>query len=163
MSGGFDAGLRLAGSVPRDMIAVAFGKPVRFLCVAAPAYLQKRRRAEDPDDLKRHRCIGHRVPNGKLYRWEFERAAQSITLDAPASVILDDEDLMVEAAVKGLGVAYVLAAGRRRALKAGNLREILAPWLQYAEGMAVYYPGHRKVPPALRAFLDVVREVGKGR
>jgi transposase-like protein len=24
---------------------------------------------------------------------------------------------------------------------------------------AVYYPGHRAVPPALRAFLDVVREV----
>jgi DNA-binding transcriptional LysR family regulator len=163
VSGGFDAGVRLAGSIPRDMIAVPFGQPQRFLCVASPGYLKRAGIPKTPDDLKRHRCIGHRLPGGKLYRWEFERAGQALTLDAPASVVLDDEDLMVDAAVKGLGIAYVLSPAAAPALKLRQLREVLTPWLQYAEGVAVYYPGHRKVPPALRAFLDVVREVGKGR
>ena len=113
--------------------------------------------------MKHHRCIGHRLPGGKLYRWEFERAGQSLTIDAPAAIVLDDEDLMVDAAVKGLGIAYVLSPAAARALKTRQLREVLSPWLQYAEGVAVYYPGHRAVPPALRAFLDVVREASKGR
>jgi DNA-binding transcriptional LysR family regulator len=163
VQGGFDAGVRLMGSIPRDMIAVPLSRPLRFLCVASPAYLKRAGTPKTPDELKHHRCIGHRLPGGKLYRWEFERAGQAITIDAPAAVVLDDEDLMVDAAVEGLGIAYVLAPAAEAALKAKRLREVLAPWLQYAEGVALYYPGHRKVPPALRAFLDVVREVGKGR
>jgi DNA-binding transcriptional LysR family regulator len=163
VSGGFDAGVRLAGSVPRDMIAVPLRNPLRFICVASPAYLKRAGMPKTPDELSRHRCIGHRMPSGKLYRWEFERAGQALTLDTPPALVLDDEDLMVDAAVQGLGIAYVLAPAAEAALKEKKLREILSPWLQYAEGVAVYYPGHRKVPPALRAFLDVVREVGKGR
>jgi DNA-binding transcriptional LysR family regulator len=163
VSGGFDAGVRLIGSVPKDMIAVPLGEPQRFLCVAAPKYLKRTGVPKTPDDLKNHRCIGHRLPGGKLYRWEFERAGQALTIDAPASVVLDDEDLMVDAAVKGLGIAYVLSSAAVAPLKAGKLREVLSHWLQFAEVPAVYYPGHRAVPPALRAFLDVVREMGRGR
>ena len=163
VSGGFDAGVRLAGSVPRDMITVLLTGPLRFMCVASPAYLDRAGIPKTPDDLKRHRCIGHRLPGGKLYRWEFARAGQALTIDAAGPVVLDDEDLMVEAAVKGLGIAYVLSTAAAPALKAKQLREVLAAWMQVAEGVAVYYPGHRKVPPALRAFLDVVREVGRGR
>jgi DNA-binding transcriptional LysR family regulator len=163
VSGGFDAGVRLAGSIPRDMIAVPLTAPLRFLCVASPAYLVRAGVPKTPDDLRRHRCIGHRLPGGKLYRWEFARAGQALTIDAAGSVVLDDEDLMVDAAVKGLGIAYAASPAAAAALKARQLREVLSAWMQEAEAIAVYYPGHRAVPPALRAFLDVVREVGKVR
>ncbi|WP_454715383.1 LysR family transcriptional regulator [Caulobacter segnis] len=158
---GFDAGVRLAGSIPRDMIAVPIGPPLRFVCVASPAYLERAGTPTTPDDLVHHRCIGHRLPSGRLYRWEFERAGQAMTVDVSGSVTLDDETLMVDAAARGLGVAYVIASAAQAALAAGQLREVLAPWLQFAEPAAVYYPGHRAVPPALRAFLDVVRETGR--
>lgn len=162
VSGGFDAGVRLTGSIPRDMIAVPFGQPVRFVCVASPAYLKRAGEPKTPDELARHRCIGHRLPGGKLYRWEFERAGQAMTVDAPAALILDDEELMVDAALRGLGIAYVVDIAALAALKAGRLRPVLSAWMPAAERVAVYYPGHRAVPPALRAFLDVVREIGKG-
>lgn len=158
---GFDAGVRLAGSIPRDMIAVPIGPPLRFVCVASPAYLERAGTPTTPDELADHRCIGHRLPSGRLYRWEFERAGQALSVDVTGPVVLDDEELMVEAAVRGLGVAYVIASTAQAALAAGQLREVLAPWLQFAEPAAVYYPGHRAVPPALRAFLDVVRETGR--
>lgn len=163
VSGGFDAGVRLAGSIQRDMIAVPLAGPMRFMCVASPEYLDRAGVPKTPDDLKQHRCIGHRLPSGKLYRWEFERAGQVLTIDAAGSVVLDDEDLMAEAAAKGLGIAYVASLAATAALKAGALREVLSAWMQAAEAVAVYYPGHRAVPPALRAFLDVVRETGKVR
>jgi DNA-binding transcriptional LysR family regulator len=157
---GFDAGVRLADSIPRDMITVSLGGPMRFICVASPAYLDRAGIPKTPDELRHHRCIGHRLPSGKLYRWEFERAGRALTIDVTGSVILDDEELMVDAAINGLGIAYVVGAAAAPALTAGHLREVLPAWMPAAETLAVYYPGHRAVPPALRAFLDAVRESG---
>lgn len=163
VAGGFDAGVRLVDSIPRDMIAVPLTRPLRFMCVASPAYLDRAGVPAAPDDLRAHRCIGHRLPSGRLYRWEFERDGQAMTVETTGSLILDDEDLMVDAAVEGLGVAYVAEPAAAAALAAGQVREVLSPWLRATEAAAVYYPGHRAAPLALRAFLDVVREVGKAR
>lgn len=160
VSEGFDAGVRLASMIPRDMVAVPLVKDFRYMCVASPAYLGQAGVPTTPDDLRQHRCIGHRLPSGKLYRWEFERGGAALTMDAPASVVLDDEELMIDAAVEGLGVAYAPALAAARALAAGRLRQVLADWTQAAEDVAVYYPSRRAAPPALRAFLEVAREVG---
>jgi DNA-binding transcriptional LysR family regulator len=159
VSGGFDAGVRLVGSIPKDMIAVPLASPVGFICVASPAYLDRAGEPATPDDLQYHRCIGHRMPSGRLYRWEFERAGQELTIDATGPVVLDDEDLMVGAAMQGLGIAYVANWAAEAALAEGRLRTVLSAWMHGSEAVAVYYPGHRAVPPALRAFLDVVRDV----
>lgn len=158
VAGGFDAGLRLGDTIPRDMIAVRFGRPVGFICVASPAYLKQAGMPKTPDDLMRHRCIRHRLPGGRLYRWEFERGKQALVIDPPGPVILDDDRLMAEAAIQGLGIAYVADAAAADALKAKQLRQVLPDWMPAAETLAVYYPGHRAVPPALRAFLDVIRD-----
>lgn len=160
VAAGFDAGVRLADSIPRDMIAVTLGQDLRFTCVASPEYLARWGVPKTPEDLRHHRCIGHRMPSGKLYRWEFERAGRSLVVDTSGAVILDDEELMVDAAVRGLGIAYVIAPAAAAALGAGELRPVLAGWMSPPERMAIYYPGHRAVPPALRAFLDVARNVG---
>lgn len=157
VAAGFDAGMRLADSIPKDMIAVPLAGPVSFICVASPAYLERFGEPGTPDELKRHRCIGHRVPGGKLYRWEFERAGQALTVETGGPVILDDEELMVDAAIKGLGIAYVASLAAKAALAEGRLRRVLAAWTPASERIAIYYPGHRAVPPALRAFLDVVK------
>ncbi len=68
---------------------------------------------------------------------------------------------MVEAAIEGLGVAYVADWAAEGALSDGRLRRVLTAWTPAPEGVAVYYPGHRAVPPALRAFLDVVKDLRK--
>ncbi|GAA4249442.1 LysR family transcriptional regulator [Azospirillum formosense] len=157
VSGGFDAGVRLIESIPKDMIAVPFPAPIGFVCVASPAYLGRAGEPTTPDDLQRHRCIGHRLPGGRLYRWEFERAGQELTVDTNGPLVLDDEELMVDAAARGLGIAYVVSWAAEAALADGRLRTVLPAWMHKPERAAVYYPGHRAVPPALRAFLDVVK------
>jgi DNA-binding transcriptional LysR family regulator len=159
VASGFDAGLRQVGFIPRDMIAVTLARPMGFVCVASPNYLEQHGEPEMPDDLGRHRCIGHRLPNGKLYRWEFEQAGHELTIDVNGPVVLDDEELMVDAAIQGLGIAYVATWAAEAAIAKGWLREVLTAWMHEPEEVAVYYPGHRAVPPALRAFLDVVKNI----
>ena len=161
VSAGFDAGVRLAGSIHKDMVAVPLGAAISFICIASPAYLERFGEPGSPEELESHRCIGHRMPSGKLYRWEFERAGQELTIEVGGPVILDDEELMVEAAINDLGIAYVASPAAETALVEGRLRQILTAWAPAPEGVAVYYPGHRAVPPALRAFLDVIKTLQK--
>ena len=134
VSGGFDAGVRLIGSIPKDMVAVPFASPIHFVCVASPAYLDRPGEPKTPEDLQHHRCIGHRMPSGRLYRWEFERAGQELTINANGPVVLDDEDLMVQAAAQGLGIAYVSNWAAEVAIAKGRVRRSCPPgWTRQRE------------------------------
>lgn len=159
---GFDAGVRLAEAVPQDMIAVRFGGDVRFVTVASPAYLAHWTVPATPDDLRQHRCIRQRLPSGKRYSWEFSRHGDEIVVDVPGALTLDDSDLMVEAAASGLGVAYVPESFAKAAIDSGRVIFVLADWCPPIPGLALYYPGHRHVPFALRAFIDVLKEANRG-
>ena len=158
VASGFDAGVRLAESVPPDMIAVPFGGDVRFVAVASPFYLATHGRPETPDALSGHACIRLRLPGGTLYRWEFAHRGQELRVDVPGSLTLNDADLMVEAAMEGLGIAYVADTAVRPALAAGRLVTVLDEWCPAGPGLCLYYPGHRHVPNGLRAFIDLIRQ-----
>ncbi|WP_458094183.1 LysR family transcriptional regulator [Roseomonas sp. WA12] len=157
---GFDAGIRLAESVPQDMIAVRFGGETRFLAVASPAYLATRLAPRTPDDLRDHPCIRIRMPSGKPYRWEFERQGQEMAVEVQGPLTLDHVELMTEAARDGLGIAYVPEASASPLLRSGALVTVLEDWCPRFPGLCLYYPGHRHVPPGLRAFIDVLKELG---
>jgi DNA-binding transcriptional LysR family regulator len=59
---GFDAGVRLAEAVPRDMIAMPLGPHTRHVVVGAPSYFANRPRPIAPGDLMNHECIRTRFP-----------------------------------------------------------------------------------------------------
>src|ERR1700754_1361298 len=60
VSEGFDAGVRLAESVPQAMVAVPLSREMKFLAVASPAYLRAHGEPQTPDDLAKHRCVRFR-------------------------------------------------------------------------------------------------------
>jgi DNA-binding transcriptional LysR family regulator len=159
---GFDAGFRLGEEVPRDMIAVRFGGASRMLAVASPSYLAERDRPRTPNDLLAHRCIRTRTPNGRSCKWEFERHGQAVAVDVPGSLILNRSELMTEAAIRGLGIAFVPELVARHHLEAGVLTSLLEDWCPPYPGVFLYYPGHRHVPSGLRAFIDVLKAFPEG-
>jgi len=155
---GFDAGVRFRESVPQDMIEVPCGGLTRFVAVAAPEYLKNAKPIQTPDDLSRHRCIRHRMPSGRLYRWEFQRRGEEIVVDVPGPITLDNIAMMIEAAEAGIGVAYIPFEAARKGLSAKRLETILDDWCPEIEGLCLYYPGHRHVPAGLKAFIEVLRQ-----
>lgn len=156
---GFDAGIRLAESVPKDMVAVRLGADMRFIAVASPAYLAAHPAPKVPDDLARHQCIRQRLPSGKRYRWEFKKRQHEVAVDVPGALTLDNNHLMVEAAAAGLGIAYVPEPYARSALGDGSLVMVLADWSPAIGGLRLYFPNGRRVSPTLRAFIEMVRGV----
>ncbi|MFB9124047.1 LysR family transcriptional regulator [Paraburkholderia dipogonis] len=155
---GFDAGIRLAETVPQDMIAVPFGDKQRFAVVGSPAYFAQRKAPRTPADLLAHRCIRTRMPSGAIYQWEFERRGETVRIDGKGALTLDEPGLMLEAARAGLGVTYLTEWNVAADLQAGMLVRVLEDWTPPLDGLCLYYPGRRHAPAGLRALIDMIRE-----
>lgn len=160
---GFDAGIRLIEDVPKDMVAIALSGPLRFITVASPGYLAGRPKIMHPQDLMQHICLRQRLPGGKRYHWEYQQHEQQFALDVPGSLTLDSSALMVEAAVAGLGVAYVPERYARQWLDTQRLVTLLDDWTIASQGIALYFPQHRHMSVALRLFIDTVKAVMRDR
>ena len=155
---GFDAGFRTEDTVPGDMVAIPFGPRIRFAVVGSPEYVAKHGRPRTPADLARHACIRARMPAGHIYRWEFERQGESLAVDVNGPLTLDEPQLMLEAAVAGLGLTYLAEFHVAEAMAAGRLERVLEAWTPPFDRLCLYYPGRRHVPAPLRALIDLIRE-----
>jgi DNA-binding transcriptional LysR family regulator len=158
---GFDVGIRTTDTVPGDMIAVPFGPLRRHAVVASPMYFAQNAPPLTPGDLLAHRCIRARLASGTIYRWEFERGGEALSIDVPGSLTLDDPTLMVEAALGGAGIIHVAHWSVAADIAAGRLVPVLEDWTPPLSGLCLYYPGRRHVPAGLRALVDLVREIGR--
>jgi len=155
---GFDAGVRLAGSIPRDMVAVPCSGDVRFIIVGSRKYLRERGVPQTPADLMHHECIRYRMSNGAIYRWELSRSGEEIAVDVKGRLTLDDDGAVVAAALGGAGLAYVSAWNVDDVLRTGRLVQVLGDWTPPEPGVCLYYPAHRHAPASLRALVALVRE-----
>jgi DNA-binding transcriptional LysR family regulator len=121
VAGGYDAGIRLGESVENDMIAVRVSAHERMAVVGAPSYFAQHGRPRTPADLSAHKCIRFRFTgSGGLYRWEFERDGREIEIDPAGPLIINDNDLMIEAAKRGIGLAFVFRSSVSEDLDAGR-------------------------------------------
>ncbi|WP_081060562.1 LysR family transcriptional regulator [Burkholderia territorii] len=158
---GFDAGIRVHDDVPRDMIAVRFGPDMRFAAVASPDYLARHPSPKSPQDLEHHQCIRFRFESGALYRWDLAFRGKSASLDVDGPLTLSNQNLMVEAALAGIGIGWVLEDLVSEYLEAGRLIRLLPEWSQPFPGLCLYYPANRHPPTALRLFVQAVRDWAK--
>lgn len=155
---GFDAGIGPRDRAPADMIAVRVMGPMNIAVVGAPTYFARRPPPRTPEDLARHSCVQYRrAAEGDVFVWPFERNRKSRQISVAGQVMVNDPDLAVRAAVDGLGIAYTLDALAEPFMRSGQLVRVLEDWSPSFEGMYLYYPGHRQVPAALRALIDMIR------
>lgn len=157
VAGGFDAGIRFDENLPAEMIAVRIGEPLRMAAVASPEYLTLRGVPKTPEDLAGHACFRLRWPSGAFYHWELEKGddVRRVAVDGP--LIVDDAQLLTDAAVDGAGIAFVAEPSVREELESGALVRLLEDWCPPFPGYSIYYPSRRQVSPALRAFIDWMR------
>jgi DNA-binding transcriptional LysR family regulator len=157
---GFDAGIGPRDWAAADMIAVRVMGPMRVAVVGAPGYFARRRPPRTPDDLARHSCIQYRrAVDGAMFEWPFERDDKSRQISVDGRIMVNDTDLAIRAALDGLGIAYAVEALADPFLRSGQLVRVLEEWSPSFEGFFLYYPGHRQVPVALPALIDMLRTV----
>jgi DNA-binding transcriptional LysR family regulator len=155
---GFDGGLRHLDDVPRDMIAIPAGPAMEFAVVAAPVYFTNRPKPHTPDDLLHHDCIKSRLGSGAIYRWEFKHNGLASSLEVPGKLVLDEINLLLDAARAGIGIANLPLSAVQHDIAAGTLVRVLADWAPVFSRLAFYYPSRKHVSAGLRAFITLLRE-----
>lgn len=154
----FDAGVRLGDQIARDMVAVRIGPDWRMVVVGAPDYFAVQGKPETPTDLHQHRCINMRLPtHGGVYPWEFSRDDQQIRIRVEGQLIFNNLNARVEAAIAGLGLAYVPEDCVSEAVATGTLVKVLDAWCEPFSGYHLYYPSRKQHTAAFARLLDAVR------
>jgi len=154
---GFDAGIRFGERLSQDMVAVHIRPRLRFAVVGSPDYLRSRAVPMLPGDLREHACIRYRYPSGAIYNWQFERNGEAVDVEVDGPVTIDDQELMVEAALQGCGLAYVWDNRVLAHLASGALIRCLADWCAFDDGLCLYYPSRRYLSAGLRAVIDMLK------
>ncbi|SOC91780.1 DNA-binding transcriptional regulator, LysR family [Rhizobium sp. AN5] len=158
---GFDLGVRVAGLVPSDMIAVSLGRPQRHAVVGSPDYFAQHPKPAVPPDLLNHRCIRVRLPDGSLFRWRFEKDDEPVQIDVRGPITLDEAGLVRTSVLEGTGLGYTMEEEVLSEIRAGRLVRVLEDWTPPYPGLCLYYPGRRNLSAGVKAFLDLARELSR--
>ncbi|HWS69332.1 MAG TPA: LysR family transcriptional regulator [Steroidobacteraceae bacterium] len=155
---GYDAGVRLGEQIARDMIAQRIGPDLRRVVVGCAAYLADHGIPREPQDLTHHRCCNIRLPTSSgLYAWEFERDGHRVNVHVDGPFVLNDQHLLIDAALHGAGLAIVMEDMVAPFIADGRLVQVLKDWSPPFSGYHLYYPNRRHHSPAFAAFLEELR------
>lgn len=156
---GFDAGIRYGGTVPEDMIAQRLSPDIRWVAAASASYLERFGAPQTPHQLQHHRCIGIRLGNDQLYRWEFERDGETVTVATPGPLTVDESHAAIGFGLRGVGILYGAEPVLRPHLDSGALVLVLEDWSSMGSGFHIYYSGRRQLPTGLRLLIELIREI----
>lgn len=157
---GRDAGIRLVEAIDKDMVHVRLSPPDRVVVAAAPSYLKRRGVPQKPQDLLQHDCIGMRfTPSGEPWAWELERGKKTWRVPVRGPVTTNDFELMRLLAVSGAGLLCALESSIAEDLSRRRLTVVLDPYAPAVPGLFLYFPSRAQVSPALKAFVEVAREL----
>ncbi|QXH97460.1 LysR family transcriptional regulator [Pseudomonas ogarae] len=158
---GFDAGVRLGPQVAKDMIALRIGPDMRMAVVGSPAYFARHAKPVIPDDLTTHNCINLRMPtHGGLYVWEFEKNGQELKVRVEGQLVFNTIAMRLEAALQGLGLAFMPEDLVQDAVAQGRLIRVLEDWCEPFSGYHLYYPSRRQSSPAFTLLREALRYEG---
>jgi len=157
VASGFDAGIHLGESIQRDMVAVRVSRDQRLAVVGSRDYFAAHPKPKSPHDLLRHRCINLRGGSARPYRWEFEKNGEAVVVDVSGPLIFDDADLMIRAAMDGLGLTFSFEEYVAPQIATGTLVRVLEDWCAPFAGYFLYHPSRRQQSPALSALIETLR------
>ena len=158
VAGRYDAGVRLGEQVDKDMIAVPIGPDLVRSVVAAPAYFEGRPKPVTPRDLTEHACINLRLPtHGGFFIWDFRKDDQDLNVRVHGRVAFNTVATIRQAALDGMGLAYIPHDMVEAALQDGRLVHVLADWCPPRPGYHLYYPSRRQPSPAFALVVDALR------
>jgi len=158
---GLDAGVRSGEQVARGMIAVRIAPDMRMAVVGSPSYFKNRSEPKKPQDLIGHNCITLRLPtHGGLYAWEFEKGGRELKVRVEGQVTFNTTAQMLNAALVGLGLAYVPEGMAQPYLSRGHLKRVLEDWCLPYPGYHLWYPSRRQSSAAFALLVDALRHRG---
>jgi len=155
---GFDAGIRQGERLHRDMVAVRVTPDIRPAVIGSPEYFAQHGRPSTPQELTGHSGINYRwAKSGALFQWAFEGPDGPVLLSVEGAITVNDTDIILSAALQGVGLAYLAEDYVASHLESGKLERVMDDWCKPLSGCFLYYPSGRYMTSALRALIDFIK------
>ncbi len=155
---GFDAAIRGGDLADSSLTARSLGA-LRARHYAAPSYLQGRPMPDSPRDLAQHDVLLY--TGGPRTTWVFE-GPERLVVPVSGRYTINNHTLLLDAAVRGLGIARIFPFLAAASIAAGSLVEVLPAWTAPPARLHVLTLGASRRTAALEAFLRVLFEVTRG-
>lgn len=149
---GYDLVVRIVDQPAQNLVARKLA-PVTRRMVATPDYFARYGVPLTPADLEQHNCLTYTYFNPQD-PWRLRGPEGDISVRATGSLRVNDDDVLAEAVLSGLGLALLPTFIIGEALQAGRLRSVLAGYIPVERHIYAVYLANRHVPAKIRAFID---------
>jgi DNA-binding transcriptional LysR family regulator len=149
---GFDVGLRVGPLAESTLVAKAL-VALESVVVASPAFLRAHGAPEVPKDLAALDCVVFGGPPDPT-RWTLRRRGAGVVVHVRSRALMNNFDMIAEAACDGLGIALMPWHLAQPLVKAKRLVRVLADWCSPPRTLFAVYPSTRLLAPKVRAFID---------
>jgi DNA-binding transcriptional LysR family regulator len=153
ISEGFDMAIRVGELEDSSLRARKLTETTKRL-IASPAYLEKYGRPQRIDDLNDQKLL-HYANNAASAVWKLTApSGEKRQVRTAGWLTVNDGQSLLNAAISGLGIAYLPSFLYCDALKAGLVEEAMPDLPVEVLGIYAVYPPGRFTQPKVRAFID---------
>lgn len=152
---GADVLIRMGPLADSRLVARKLGM-ARLVAVAAPAYLERHGTPRTPADLARHPCLGF-LREGVTTEWRFQGAHGPTRFEPRGAFHVSQGATLRDAAVMGLGIAWLMDFMVARELASGALVTVLDAYACEERPIHALHPASRHLPSRVRVFLDFIK------
>jgi DNA-binding transcriptional LysR family regulator len=150
---GYDVALRVGTELSPGLVARTVAR-TSDVAVAAPAYLAAHGTPRKARDLRAHRClVGFTRDGSQQAHWPKSGGGKFSVL---GSFVSNDITLLMDAAVRGLGIAVLPTLLIGSAIESGALVRVLPELIHAESRVSVVYQEKELLPPQVRAFVDAL-------
>ncbi|MGH8146588.1 MAG: LysR substrate-binding domain-containing protein [Rhodanobacteraceae bacterium] len=161
---GYDIAIRVRDNLDSDaeLVARSFG-PKRVLLVASPGFLEKHGTPQTPQALSELPVLSFVEHEGEQ-TWDlYDSACAKISVPVRPRLVCGEFPVLIEAAVQGIGIAWVPESSCISELHSGRLRVVLPDWGLPQGILHIVYPSRRGMLPAVRALVEFLADAFEHR
>jgi DNA-binding transcriptional LysR family regulator len=151
--GGYDVALRASSTFEPGLIVRTLRR-APLLALASPAYLAEHGNPRTLRELRGHRCL-QGFARGEVPQTYWPTAGGG-KLQVEGSFFSNEVQLLLDAALRGLGIALLPLMLTEPHILAGRLQHVLPGLLEAESQVALVFVEREFLPPQVRAFVDAV-------
>ncbi|QBY01975.1 LysR family transcriptional regulator [Rhodophyticola sp. CCM32] len=162
ISEGFDLAIRVGELEDSSLRARKLTESHKRM-IAAPSYFEQFGRPEKIDDLSDHKLLHYsNQASGNVWKLTAP-SGEKRQVRTSGSLTVNDGQSLLNAAIGGLGIAYLPSFLYAEPLRQGLLVDAMPDLPMEAQGIYAVYPPGRYTQPKVRAFIDFLVEQFRGK
>ena len=163
----FDIGFRFGETVNENMIARRIDKSIRrveLALFASPDYINRFGNPQSIEELKKHRFIHFRAPSSQkilpvqLHQTS-DKNSEIVSMHLPnTAMIVSNSEVMVNSALRGIGIGFLMSATIEEELADGRLVPILRQHWCSGPKIYMYYAPDNRQTRRVACFLNFMSQ-----